>query len=62
MRALGATVFAAPDHLFAQADVRGVSGFDGTRPLQLGLSKDLETSKSVFVEILDRVQQVAVQR
>jgi len=49
---------AAPDPLAAQAHV--LAGGHGARRLEAGTSEDHETLQLVRIELLDRVQQVAV--
>lgn len=59
--ALGAIALATADLLLAEADRRVVPGSDRPGPLKLGAGEDLEPSQIMFVEVLDRIEQVAVE-
>lgn len=60
--ALGAACLAASHHLLAHAHLGLGARLDRAASFQLGMGEDLETSKVVFIQILDRVEQIAVER
>lgn len=62
VRALGAARLATSNHLLPETHLWFGSGFHDSAPLQLGLGQYAKTSEVVFVEFLDRVEQIAVER
>ena len=61
MRALGAFLLTAPDLLLTQADVGLIAHFDGVRGLEVRPGENVQASQIVLVEVLDRVEKIAVE-
>lgn len=62
MGALRAALLATPHHLLPHADLWFRARLYGSAALQLGMGENLEASKIVLVQFLDRIEQISVER
>lgn len=60
MRTLGAPVLPTPNHLIPQTDFRFLASRCWFGAVELGAGEDLESSQIVGVQLLNRVEQIAV--
>ncbi len=56
-----ASRFSAPNRLLAQPNPRMILGSESTRLLQLGPGEDQKASQIVLIQILDRIEKIAVE-
>jgi hypothetical protein len=61
VRATGAALFSASHRLLAEMYLGMIFSRQGPGPVQLGPGKDEKTPQIVLVEILDRIEQIAVE-
>jgi len=61
MWAAGATRLATADRLLAEMDLGMVVSVQGARSVQLRPGQDEQAAQIVLIEVLDRIEQVAIE-